>query len=214
MKDYYTILEIPVTATLPEIKQAYRRLVKIYHPDKQHNDPCSLIKFNEIKEAYETLTNPQRKELYLQERWLSKASGINHYDGMVTPPSILKKSLALSKSISQMDVYRMDYENIQTRICNLLTEEVITKLLTFNDQDVNTSIVSILLKAAQPLPAVHTKNIANKLKQLAAADKILLQQIEQTVQQKIITERRTKYKPLIIIVAVILLCLLIYFTGK
>jgi curved DNA-binding protein CbpA len=213
LKDYYAILDIPVTATLPEIKQAYRRLAKIYHPDKQNDDPYALTKFNEIKEAYETLTNPGKKELYLQERWLNKASGINSYEDIITPPYILKKSLELNKSVSQMDVYRMDHKNIQTRICNLLSDEVVEKLLAFNEKEINTSIISILLNAARPLPPAQTKTVAATLKKLATSDKKLLQTIERAVQQKNIVYRKRKYKPLIILAVVIILCLIIYFSG-
>jgi DnaJ family protein B protein 4 len=54
---------VPLTATVPEIKQAYRKLVMIYHPDKNNDDPYALARFNEVKEAYEVLMNPGKKEM-------------------------------------------------------------------------------------------------------------------------------------------------------
>lgn len=44
----------------------------LYHPDKTGADTYSAAHFNEIKEAYEVLTNPAAKEQYLQQRWLKK----------------------------------------------------------------------------------------------------------------------------------------------
>jgi preprotein translocase subunit Sec63 len=55
LKDYYAILDLPPTATIRDIKQAYRKLVMVYHPDKNNDDPYALSRFNEIKEAYEVL---------------------------------------------------------------------------------------------------------------------------------------------------------------
>ena len=65
LKDYYNILSIEPSATLSEIKKAYRKLAHQSHPDKNQNDPYASALFAEIKEAYEVLTNPTKKEYYL-----------------------------------------------------------------------------------------------------------------------------------------------------
>lgn len=59
-KDYYQILQISPQATLEEIKAAFRRLARQYHPDLNPNDPASEEKFKEISEAYEILLNSPR----------------------------------------------------------------------------------------------------------------------------------------------------------
>ena len=48
---FYTILEVPETATLDEIKKSYRRLSMLYHPDKNKNNPDATAKFQKISEA-------------------------------------------------------------------------------------------------------------------------------------------------------------------
>jgi len=53
---YYRILEIPGNSTDADIKAAYRRLAKLYHPDKS-GDPLSRDKFIDVNEAYEVLMN-------------------------------------------------------------------------------------------------------------------------------------------------------------
>ena len=75
LKDYYKILEMEPSATLTEIKKAYRRLAQQYHPDKNSSDEYALTYFAEIKEAYEVLTNPAKKDYYLQQRWYQQSLG-------------------------------------------------------------------------------------------------------------------------------------------
>ncbi|MEI9910706.1 MAG: DnaJ domain-containing protein [Bacteroidota bacterium] len=60
-KDYYKILELPPSATLQEIKTAYRRLAHQYHPDKNDNDLYAAAQFEMVKEAYEVLSDPRKK---------------------------------------------------------------------------------------------------------------------------------------------------------
>lgn len=64
MKDYYQILGVPRTASEDEIKKAYRKLAIKYHPDKTGNDPEAEVKFKEASEAYETLSDPEKKQKY------------------------------------------------------------------------------------------------------------------------------------------------------
>lgn len=56
-KNYYEILGVPKTASQDDIKKAYRKLVKDYHPDLHPNDPACAAKFKEINEANEVLSD-------------------------------------------------------------------------------------------------------------------------------------------------------------
>ena len=64
MKDYYKLLELKELASESEIKKAYHRLAKIYHPDKNENPKLAEDKFKEINEAYNVLSNPVKKSQY------------------------------------------------------------------------------------------------------------------------------------------------------
>ena len=62
-KNYYEILELEKDASEQEIKLAYRRLAKKYHPDLNKDDPNAKDKFIEIKNAYDTLINPRKRKI-------------------------------------------------------------------------------------------------------------------------------------------------------
>ncbi len=67
-KDYYEILGVSKNASDEEIKTAYKKLVKMYHPDLHPNDPLAAEKFKEINEANEVLSDKQKRAAYDYER--------------------------------------------------------------------------------------------------------------------------------------------------
>jgi curved DNA-binding protein len=65
-QDYYELLGVSKTATDDEMKKAYRKLAKKYHPDKNPGDKAAEEKFKLISEAYAVLSNPEKKKQYDQ----------------------------------------------------------------------------------------------------------------------------------------------------
>lgn len=63
-KDYYAILGVSKTATDKEIKQAFRKLARKYHPDVNPGDRGAEAKFKEVNEANEVLSDPQKRKKY------------------------------------------------------------------------------------------------------------------------------------------------------
>ncbi|WP_186753942.1 molecular chaperone DnaJ [Echinicola salinicaeni] len=63
-RDYYEVLGISKDASEGEIKKAYRKMAIKYHPDKNPDDHTAEEKFKEAAEAYEVLSNPEKKERY------------------------------------------------------------------------------------------------------------------------------------------------------
>ena len=65
-KDYYEVLDVARNATDEEIKKAYRKLAMKYHPDRNQDNPSAEEKFKEVKEAYEMLSDPDKRAAYDQ----------------------------------------------------------------------------------------------------------------------------------------------------
>lgn len=72
-RDYYEVLGIAKTAQGDEIKSAYRKMAIKYHPDKNPDDPSAEDKFKEAAEAYEVLSNADKRARY--DRFGHQASG-------------------------------------------------------------------------------------------------------------------------------------------
>lgn len=64
MADYYELLEVERDASPDEIKRAYRQRARELHPDANQSDPSSEARFKEVALAYETLSDPQRRQQY------------------------------------------------------------------------------------------------------------------------------------------------------
>ena len=76
-KDYYSVLGVEKNASDDEIKSAYRRLAKKYHPDLNKDNPQAAEKFKEVNEAYEVLGDKQKRSNYDQ---FGNADGANFSD--------------------------------------------------------------------------------------------------------------------------------------
>jgi molecular chaperone DnaJ len=82
-KDYYRTLGVERKASSAEIKKAYRKLARKYHPDLNPGDRAAEAKFKEIQEAYSVLSDPKKREQYDQFGFV----GVHPPEGGERPPS-------------------------------------------------------------------------------------------------------------------------------
>ena len=66
MRDLYDILGVDKGASDNDIKKSYRKIAMKYHPDRNPDDPAANEKFKEAAEAYEVLSDPEKKSAYDQ----------------------------------------------------------------------------------------------------------------------------------------------------
>ena len=74
-KDFYAVLGVSSSASQDDIKKAYRKLAKKYHPDANANDPKAAERFKEISEANNVLADPDKRKQYDEMRRLGAFSG-------------------------------------------------------------------------------------------------------------------------------------------
>lgn len=65
-RDYYEILGVPRSASADEVKKAYRKLAKQYHPDRNPGDKAAEARFKEVQSAYDILGEPEKRKAYDQ----------------------------------------------------------------------------------------------------------------------------------------------------
>ncbi len=88
-KNYYEVLGVSKDASVEDIKNAYRQLAKKYHPDFNKDDPQAEEKFKEINEAYQVLSDPEKRRKYDQvdsaySNWQQGGAGTFRWEDFFT----------------------------------------------------------------------------------------------------------------------------------
>ena len=212
-KDYYSILGIKPSATADEVKKAFRHLAHQYHPDKKNNNPYALAQFAEIKEAYEILINPVKKEHYLQQRWYAQSTGKKIKHQTVTPVNVLKQVLALDRYVSRIDMHRVDQPGLFGYIQEILPDSTIDILNSFNEQDINQDIILTTLKSSRMLPFGMIDFVGKRLQRLSH-NEFTAKKMEQFLRHQRQMHSWEQRKIWILLILVLLICLGIFFLSQ
>ncbi|XP_042017959.1 chaperone protein dnaJ 1, mitochondrial isoform X3 [Salvia splendens] len=129
-RDYYEILGVSGDATVDEIKKAFRALAKKYHPDANKNNPSAKRKFQEIREAYETLKDPDKKTHYDRLRQSSKTNGTRSSDNFNTGSSRFRHAHGAQFSDSFHKIFS---EIFETETENVGGDIQVELVLTFSE---------------------------------------------------------------------------------
>src|SRR5256885_475941 len=140
VKNYYKILELPHNASPMDIKKAYRQLAMKYHPDKNSGNQLAEAHFREIQEAYQVLSNPERRSAYNQQRWYRQSTRKHSTPEPITPYTILKRCRQLNHHITRIDTFRINKLALYEYIMHLLSETSVKLLIEWNDNPTNEHI--------------------------------------------------------------------------
>ncbi|MDJ1177694.1 DnaJ C-terminal domain-containing protein [Roseofilum sp. BLCC_M91] len=87
-KDYYSVLGVSRTASADEIKKSFRRLARKYHPDMNPGNQKAEARFKEVSEAYEVLSDPEKRKKYDQFGQYWKQAGTSSAYGRGASPGV------------------------------------------------------------------------------------------------------------------------------
>ncbi len=214
MKDHYRTLGIPSSASIAEIKKAYRALAFKYHPDKNPDNSLSEAQFKEIQEAYATLSDSNKRTAYDDERWLRGMGGKTKQAEVITPAWLLNVCMQLNASLATMDTHRMSQHALEQYILLILEDAHLAILLQAQETTLNHTIIRELLKSSKKLDVKRLGEIERKLIVLAADDKEMFAAIDQQMEERIRKAQWDRLLPYVVIVITLALCVLMYFYSS
>ncbi len=194
-KDYYKILELNSTATQDEIKRSYRRLALKYHPDRNPNDHVAESKFKEVAEAYEILSDIEKRKsydfIYNREEQFKSSSNTHQQKRpeqkteKITPQTFLSILREIRQKVVSTDKKRINQRRLFDSLNELLTDSNIDFLLNCGNIEINRQIVvdaliccKLLSQERHPLQGFIYMDVINpKLLRLAGTDNETIQQI-------------------------------------
>jgi curved DNA-binding protein CbpA len=213
VKDYYKLLKIEHSADLKAIKKAYRNLAMQYHPDKHGDNHSTQFYFREIQEAYETLSNPKKREEYHYQIWLEKAQG-HALDSALTADQIIQLFIQTERAIHQTDSFRRNNEQLTEILINLYSNTRLDLIIESNDSSLEMTTIKLAMQSASSLPSYAQFKLIDQLhpilKKHLKMHEIWLQQVKARVKE----EKFETYKIPVIIIITILLCLAILLLSK
>ena len=211
VKDYYRILEISPQANAEEIRRSFRRLAMEWHPDRKGEN----TRFLDIREAYETLSDPARKEAYLRTRADDEALGRRFQAHQRTTPSTLMgKALQLEREVSSMDAFRIDREALLSSIDDCLDEASVDMILSETDSEYRTQLTRILLNCGRPLDESGAKLLTDMLGRFMDGEGDGRRMMDAYLLSKRNEARWGRWSTPLLLVLTLLLCLLISLAGS
>ena len=210
LKDYYQILELGPEASEADIRRSYRRLAMLHHPDKNPDDRVAEAVFREVQEAYDTLTDPRKKDAYLQLRWYEQSQG-RRLSGLkaLTSIQILKDLLQLDRYISFQNPYHIDRKGLSDYLLQTFSPEAVGHLKAEKDHSVVQEIIATALRPAKHLRPKEAAPVMERLRILSVQDTDLTGQIDRF--NKTMNDRQwwEKWKFPILVAVTAIICLVI-----
>jgi hypothetical protein len=234
-KDYYKILGINPTASMNDIKSSYRKLALKYHPDRTSGDKRAEERFREVKEAYEILSKPIRRESfdydYKKHYQTGGTTGVNGKQqsnrGQQTGPAATAKKTAtfkqgesltatafLTRAQNINKLYKVnakgkiiDQEQLYSLVNDLLKKSNLTQLLIWGDAKTNTAIVKEVLATCDLLSYQYIDSIGVRLAELAGTDNATINKVFTYCEAR---KRKINLQRVVVIAAIIAIAFLFF----
>lgn len=183
-RDFYTILGVKGDATKTEIKSAYRKLALKFHPDKNPDDPFFEQMFRDLKDAYETLSDDQRRSQYDAIKGFRKSAP--HKSSTQPPPphqtqnelvkGIIRNLNQLVTQTKGMPTKRVNAKVITDYLTNILGKDV---SLLYNQvhSDLRRQLIFQVIPLLKYLPEKARISYVARLVAIAGADNSLISEI-------------------------------------
>lgn len=163
--DHYAVLGIPPSASVDEIKSAYRKMARQHHPDINPDDPAAPDRFRAIHNAYQTLTQPNLRQAYLEKRWYAQHQRQSMQTQAVGFEQLLKQFLELERFVATLDPHRMDRAGLHQHLLQLI--ECLTQVNldpTTQEQEIKLTI-QLTIASAQHLSYIQAIIVHEQLNQ-------------------------------------------------
>lgn len=213
VKDYYRILGVEPGADIASIKKAFRKLAMHHHPDKTDLTLENTSYYQEVQEAYQTLTDPSRREQYLYNRWLEKSMG-HALDKALTPNEILHLFIKAEKYLSSTDHYRTHNSLLFQQVLTTFSKQRLNILLQANDKQMTLTTFQLVLKICSRLNAEQCIEIKMHFHELLQINNSLSEQWDALILEKKQKESIEKWKLPFLILITLGICIIIYFFSK
>lgn len=208
--NYYDILQVNSNATSDEIRKAYRKLALLYHPDKNPGSAPTQLYFQQVKEAYEVLINPARRDAY---HFFLKRNGQDK-----TPRTVLTVGGLISRAKGQKDYlvernYNVAPDTLFFELEHLLEPLHLEILSRDGTEGELNAFKEYILYCVRNFDKTQIKLVVSKLQSLAPKNVEWQINLVQFQQNAIAEYYWNKYKVLVAIVTACLICGVIFYIS-
>lgn len=211
-QDYYAILGVPDYATPEELRTAYRNLAKKLHPDVSESEELPQKDFSAISEAYEVLSNPERRAQYDESRWQQGFVRTAKKPAAPSCHEFLHQAEQLRAHMQQIDRLRMNHEVLREYVLDLLRDENLQCLTAH--PECRSRIFECVFESIQSLALRMTPELAPAMTALAGADTDLRKRWETWFAAREKERYWNRYRPVIVLLSAALICVLLWWLAR
>ncbi len=209
-KDYYKILNVRSTASVGEIKNAYRKLAMKYHPDRNPDDALAAAVFTEVAEAYNILSDVDARKKYNYERTLTAAE---EYEKPVeTIDTLIQRIKKINGQIKAADPFRLNKDALLYSIRQLLPTDI--TMISNSNAELTNEFLQLVCESANYLSSNQLHQLMLLLQPLDKKHPSVQQQLHQLLSKQQKAEQWERNKIVLAVLLALILCIIIFFAAR